>query len=354
MCFSTFSATSGLKVNAAKSEVFFRGVPESVKTDILQISCFREGDLPFKYLGIPIQTGRLTKMDCNILIERVVARIRSIGARKLSYAGRLTLVNAVLNTLHNYWGSIFLIPKAVVRRIEAICRSYFWDGGSEYQRAPLIAWIRSICRKEDGGLGVIKAENWNIASVGKLVNWIYSNADRLWVQWVHHIYLKDQDWHTYVPPADSNWNWRNIYKVKGLISSGEDTPLVGWYKDVWDGWCIPKHSIICWLIKHEALNTREKLFRLQISDSSQCVICEDGIETHEHLFSRCKYSEQIKDQLESWLQIQIDPQGLGLSVLQQRVCRVALAAFWYYVGLKGMLAGGIIVLNALLGWCRKL
>ncbi|XP_074305175.1 uncharacterized protein LOC141640185 [Silene latifolia] len=212
-------------------------------------------------------------MDCTILIERVVARIRSIRARKLSYAGRLTLVNSVLNTLHNYWGSIFLIPKAVVRRIEAICRSYFWDGGSEYQRAPLIAWIR------------------------------------LWVQWVHHIYLKDQDWHSYVPPADSNWNWRNICKVKGLISSGYVNnhwgghPSVGWYKDVWDDWCVPKHSIICWLIKQEALNTREKLFRLQISDSNRCVICEDGIETHEHLFSRCKYSEQIKEQLESWLQI---------------------------------------------------
>ncbi|XP_074299013.1 uncharacterized protein LOC141630018 [Silene latifolia] len=263
-------------------------------------------------------------MDCNILIERVVARIRSTGARKLSYAGRLTLVNSVLNTLHNYWGSIFLIPKAVVRRIEAICRSYFWDGGSEYQRAPLIAWDRVCCRKEEGGLGVIKAENWNITSVGKLVNWLYTNADRLWVQWVHHIYLKDQDWHNYVPPADSNWNWRNICKVKGLISSGYVNnhwihdpkgyniksgygllqgghPSVGWYKDVWDAWCVPKHSIICWLIKQEALNTREKLFRLQISDSNQ-------------------YS--------------IDPRCMGLSLLQQRVCRMTLAAFWYCVWIE--------------------
>ncbi|XP_074293205.1 uncharacterized protein LOC141620164 [Silene latifolia] len=279
--FSTFSATSGLKVNAAKSKVVFRGVPESMRAEILQISCFKEGDLPFKYLWIPIQAGRLTKLDSNILVERVVARIRSIGARKLSYAGRLTLVNSVLNTLHNYWGSIFLIPKAV--------------------RAPLIAWDRVCCRKQEGGLGVIKGENWNIASVGKLVNLLYTNADRLWVQWVHHIYLKDQEWHNYVPPTDSNWNWRNICKVKGLMSSGYVNnhwihdpkgysiksgygllqgghPSVGWYKDVWDAWC--------------------------------------------------KYGEQIKNQLEQWLQIQLDPNCMGIYMLQQRVCRMALAAFW--------------------------
>ncbi|XP_074265787.1 uncharacterized protein LOC141588232 [Silene latifolia] len=71
--FSTFSATSCLKVNAAKSEVVFRGVSESMRAAILQISCFKEAYLPFKYLGIPIQAGRLTKLDCNTLVERVVA-----------------------------------------------------------------------------------------------------------------------------------------------------------------------------------------------------------------------------------------------------------------------------------------
>ncbi|XP_074265788.1 uncharacterized protein LOC141588234 [Silene latifolia] len=120
------------------------------------------------------------------------------------------------------------------------------------------------------------------------------------------------------------------YSIKsgyGLLQGGH--PSVGWYKDVWDAWCFPKHSIICWLIQHEALNIREKLFRLQISDSNQCVLCENGTETHEHLFYRCKYGEKIKNQLEEWLQIQLDPNCMGISMIQQRVCRMALVAFWY-------------------------
>ncbi|XP_074300415.1 uncharacterized protein LOC141631675 [Silene latifolia] len=177
---ATFSAASGLKVNASKSEVVFNGVADDVKADIIHVSGFKEGGLPFTYLGIPIQPTRLTRLDCSILIDKTTARVRSIGARKLSYAGRLTLINAVFNTLHNYWASIFIIPN-----------------------------------KKEGGLGIKQTGVWNIATVGKLVNWIYTKADRLWVLWIDHVYLKGRGWNSYQPPADSNWNWQNICKDIG-------------------------------------------------------------------------------------------------------------------------------------------
>ncbi|XP_074297736.1 uncharacterized protein LOC141628498 [Silene latifolia] len=63
-----FRAASGLKVNAEKSE---------------------EGTLPFKYLGVPVQPGKLSKHDCNILFLKIVVKVRGIGAKKLSYAGRV-------------------------------------------------------------------------------------------------------------------------------------------------------------------------------------------------------------------------------------------------------------------------
>ncbi|XP_074265885.1 uncharacterized protein LOC141588337 [Silene latifolia] len=119
---------------------------------------------------IPIQASRLTKDDCNILIDKVVSKIRGIGARKLSYAGRVTLINSVFNTLHNYWASIFLIPKGVIKRIEAICRNYLWEGETEFHRIPLVAWQKVCYPKKNGSLGIKEAGVWNIASVGKLVN----------------------------------------------------------------------------------------------------------------------------------------------------------------------------------------
>ncbi|XP_074290977.1 uncharacterized protein LOC141617710 [Silene latifolia] len=260
---STFSETSGLRVNASKSEVVFNGVAASLKEDIIQVSGFQEGSLPFKYLVSQRQAVRLKRSDCQVLIDKIVCRIRGIGARKLSYAGRLILINSA--------------------------------GDAEYHRAPLVAWNKVCCSKKEGGLCVKDARVWNIITVGKLVNWIYTKANRLWVLWIDHVYMKGTDWNSYQPPPDSNWNWRNICKVRtilagfraiGLASPNGYTvtsgyqwmqgahPPVHWYKDVWDGWAIPKHSFIGWLIKHEALNTRVKLFSLGMCTTNRCVLCE--------------------------------------------------------------------------------
>ncbi|XP_074305053.1 uncharacterized protein LOC141639983 [Silene latifolia] len=313
---STFSETSGLRVNAAKSEVVFNGVPDGVRMDIVQI--------------------------------------RGIGARKLSYAGRLILINSVLNTLHNYWASIFLIPKGVIRRIEAICRNFFWSSESDYHRVPLIAWEKVCCRKREGGLDIKQAEVWNKATFGNLVNWIHTKASRLWVLWIDHVYLKGAEWATYQPPPDSNWNWRNICKVKYVLSAGfveghwqadvrgysissgchwllGPHPLIQWYNSVWASWNIPKHSMIGWMVMHKGLNTRDKLYQLQISDRDSCVICEQAIETHEHLFCSCAYGSQVIDGIESWLNRRLNGSNMNCTKLQKLVCKMALMACWYCI-----------------------
>ncbi|XP_074283025.1 uncharacterized protein LOC141607571 [Silene latifolia] len=46
-----------------------------------------QGNLPFKYFGVPITAGKLGKKDCQVLVEKIVEDIRSSGARKILYAG---------------------------------------------------------------------------------------------------------------------------------------------------------------------------------------------------------------------------------------------------------------------------
>ncbi|XP_074319503.1 uncharacterized protein LOC141656489 [Silene latifolia] len=322
---ATFTAASGLRVNASKSEVVFNGVTEALRQDITFISGFQEGVLPFKYLGVPIQGGRLTRHDCNILVERIVAKIRGIGARKLSYAGRIILINSVFNTLHNYWCSIFLLPKCIIKKIEALCRNFLWNGDAVYQRTPLVAWGRVYIAVKRGGLGVKNLWGMEYCSfVGKLVNWIYTKADRLWVLWVDHIYMKGADWYTYSPPPDSNWNWRNICKVKNMLAAGYQGnqwisdargysiyagyqwlqgshPHVPWYKDVWDSWTIPKHCVI---------------------------------ETHDHLFSDCIYSKQVISLIEHWLHIRFQTPPGHCSTVRRKVWRVVKLSCWYVLWME--------------------
>ncbi|XP_074313934.1 uncharacterized protein LOC141649137 [Silene latifolia] len=164
--FSTFSKSSGLNMSKGKSNAFFNGVPKGLKNDILQVSGMVEGRLPFKYLRVPIKTTRLFAQECKPIIDRVVDRIRGLGARKLSYAGRLVLVNVVLKTLHNYWATM----------------NFLWDGGTEFIKSPLVSWEKACKPRDEGGLGLKNDVEWNKAAIGKLVWWIASKSDHLWVR----------------------------------------------------------------------------------------------------------------------------------------------------------------------------
>ncbi|XP_074298750.1 uncharacterized protein LOC141629679 [Silene latifolia] len=211
--FATFSKASGLLMSPSKTSAYFNGVDVGVKQDILQV------------------------------------------------AG-LVLVNSVLTTLYNYWVNIFIIPKGVLSRLNAICRSYIWDGKSDLLRVPLVSWDKVCAPKNEGGLGIRDSYSWNIAAMG------YQGG-----QWL----------------LDSKG-----YKVNsGYELLRNKFQVVQWDKYVWSDWNVPKHSFVGWLIAREALQVKAKLFALGISQNDQCLLCGTGGETHEHLFQQCPYSQRI-------------------------------------------------------------
>lgn len=147
-------------------------------------------------------------------------KIRTWGSRNMSYAARTVLMNAVLMNLHTYWCFVFVIPKAVIKKINAICSNFLWDGKAISNRSPHVAW-ESMCRgKKEGGLGIRDNEKWNLAAVGKLVWDITSKADKMWVKWVNHVYMKNQDWWGYQPNYETSWTWRKICKARDTFANG--------------------------------------------------------------------------------------------------------------------------------------
>ncbi|GKA03824.1 hypothetical protein Tco_0676605, partial [Tanacetum coccineum] len=67
-----FSMSSGLYPNMAKSTAFYSNVPNDVKEDIHLAMPFREGDLPVRYLGVPLTSKMLSIADCRVLVEKGV------------------------------------------------------------------------------------------------------------------------------------------------------------------------------------------------------------------------------------------------------------------------------------------
>ncbi|KAF6158655.1 hypothetical protein GIB67_040169 [Kingdonia uniflora] len=62
---------------------------------------FGVAGLPFKYLGIPLISTKLTSKDCIPLIELMAARIHTWRNKFLSYTGKLQLLKSVITSMYN-------------------------------------------------------------------------------------------------------------------------------------------------------------------------------------------------------------------------------------------------------------
>lgn len=97
-----FSEVTGLVANMEKSTIFIAGVDDQTKEQLLTQTGFELGSLPIKYLGLPLSLKKWNRMDCHQLTENMIRKIKNSYAKKLSYAGRLQVVNAVLFSIFNF------------------------------------------------------------------------------------------------------------------------------------------------------------------------------------------------------------------------------------------------------------
>lgn len=70
--FKLFSESYGLKANVSKSAMFTCGIDPVEKQRAAAVSGFAQHGLPFKYLGIPIRSRRVSGSQCEILIEKMM------------------------------------------------------------------------------------------------------------------------------------------------------------------------------------------------------------------------------------------------------------------------------------------
>ena len=149
-----FAASSGLCANTSNSAIFIAGVPTSTKNHIAQPLDIPLGSLPVRYLGVPLTSKKISVADCEVLVDKMTARIRTWSSKSLSCATRLQLVSAVLMSINSYWCQLFIIPKAFIKKINAICRSYMRHADPNNNAPGNVKW-ENLCKpKRLGGLGV--------------------------------------------------------------------------------------------------------------------------------------------------------------------------------------------------------
>lgn len=67
-------------------------------------------------------------------------------------------------------------------------------------------------------------------------------------------------------------------------------PVVNWYGLVWLKRYILRCAAIQWMACHRKLGTKDRLDTCFMgSNSTFCVLCEDAVEIHHHLFLECPF-----------------------------------------------------------------
>nr|XP_017256449.1 PREDICTED: uncharacterized protein LOC108226007 [Daucus carota subsp. sativus] len=176
-----FEVISGLKINYGKSKLYgFKESPEQLKQWADWLGCSIGND-QFTYLGATIGQSPKKSIFWKPLEQKLVSKLQKWDSANVSMAGRLVLLQSVLDSLPSYWFSLFKMPQKTIKFIDKKRRHFLWGGKSDTARKMhLLNWERLCIPKHSGGLGIAPLEARNISLLAKWWWRCYSQRDHLW------------------------------------------------------------------------------------------------------------------------------------------------------------------------------
>ncbi|VFQ84375.1 unnamed protein product [Cuscuta campestris] len=264
----------------------------------------------------------LNPTKSNIFLTGFLSKWRTL---KLSYAGRLELIRAVVQGVQSFWLQAFPVQNYVLERITSMCRDYLW--GSKLAK---VAWV-DICKpKTEGGLGLKGAKTWDNALLCKLLWNLAAKKDTLWVKWVHNVYIQGANIWQWQPKRRHSVFFKRIAYVRDLLLQklADHFPSVEealspyclagnliprkvydlfrakanpkpWMAFIWQSYIPPKCSFTMWLALRRRLPTKTNLEFLGLP--MDCTFCGHGLEDVDHLFFNCPFSKAVWNNVKNWL-----------------------------------------------------
>lgn len=214
-----FQRRSGLAVSVHKTSFYASGLSQE-ETDLIQFTTgMPMGSLPVRYLGVPLCTKKLNLLNCEGLLQQIKSKFSSWSSKALSFAGRLLLIKTVISGITTFWCSTFILPKAVVKRINSLCGIFLWKGNIDGHHTARVSWAVVTKPKEEGGLGVNDLLLWNKACGLKLIWLLFFQSGSIWVAWFKEEVLNGDlsNLWTTTPNRRFSWQVNKLLKLSPLI-----------------------------------------------------------------------------------------------------------------------------------------
>lgn len=113
-----FEAITKLCMNLGKSLMVGVGHVHDIDALVADLGC-KVGRLPIPYLGLPLGASYKSKV-WGLVVDRVRRKLVGWKAVSLTKGGRVTLLKAVLASIHVYFISLFVMPSSIADQIERL------------------------------------------------------------------------------------------------------------------------------------------------------------------------------------------------------------------------------------------
>ncbi|XVF04810.1 hypothetical protein REPUB_Repub05bG0117600 [Reevesia pubescens] len=245
-CVRKFSEASGLNISLNKSRMFVSPNVDRAVARSLSNACgiSLTSDLG-NYLGVPIIHNRVKKYTYAPLVDKVLKKLADWKGKVLSPAGRRTLIQSTTTAIPVYTMQSAWLPSSTCKKLDQINNNFLWGGSSEAGKNHLVNWNQVCAAKCNGGLGLRKARENNVAMLAKTGWKLHSRHVSLWSDVFRGKYLKDKEFLGYDKLNGCSSTWRGIIKTQGVVAQGVKW-RVGNGSDVkfWTDWWVGSKPLI--------------------------------------------------------------------------------------------------------------
>jgi hypothetical protein len=201
-----------------------------------------------KYLGMPTQMGRSKQQVFNYIIDRIWKKLKGWKERNLSFAGRGTLIKAVIQAIPTYIMSCFMLPKNLCHQIERMACNFWWGSNMEHKKIHWINWKKVCKNKKLGGLGFRDTWVFNEALLAKQ-GWRFITQPEALVTKVYKAkYFPNCDFMEAQMGNTASYTWRSICHSKWILQRGCFWTIGnGEHVNIWtDNWLPNQNGFKVW------------------------------------------------------------------------------------------------------------
>lgn len=333
-----YELASGAKLNMEKSEGIYVGLQAGRN----------HGPVPIRWLEeqttiLGINFGNSLTQNWEKCIKKIENGVAKWQKRKLTLKGKSVIINTYAVSHLVYLASVFEIPPWVIRKVNKLIFGFLWNNKNErvsrktchlpfdkgglgiadlsvITQTALTKWISLITtQNDDVPMWVFMARYWTGLSLSNLRDdwkWLRStlmphgNMCNIppWYEVLLNI-LKQHNQEigklgtditqkklklilqVYQPPK-AEQRWMGMCSPQPVFSTT--------WKELWSLKSENRTKEIIWLLIHNALPTKDVLYKRGITTNNRCPVCRET-ETMVHVFVTCRAARRVWEHMKRWI-----------------------------------------------------